>query len=123
MRVPAYVIPLLVIAALSSGYAARGVFTRPTTQSQQGAQDAYGTATLSCVVDGLKCKGTANLFSSLYRDRRGVAAIETFASEHVAVFRYDPASVTPDEIRAVMEAPIRLADGRQVQVFRCLEMK
>jgi hypothetical protein len=118
--VQAYVIPLLVVAALTSGYASRGLFTRPTTQARLPGQ---GNATVTCVVEGLKCKGTANFFTGLYRDRAGIAAIETIASEHVAVFRYDGATITPAEIRAIMEAPVPLADGRRVQVFRCVEMK
>jgi hypothetical protein len=82
-----------------------------------------GQETLECVVEGLKCKGTARFFTKLYEGRPGIASIETFGTEHLAVFTYDPSVITPNQIRAIMEAPVPLRDGRRLQVFRCVEMK
>lgn len=119
MNVPRLFLPVLVVAALFGGYSLRLAFTQPTTEVRFGEA---GPATLSCVVEGLKCKGTANFFGGLYEGRPGIGSIETFATEHRAVITYDPAVITPDDIRAVMEAPVRLADGRHVRPFRCVEM-
>lgn len=122
MRVSRFAIPILVVATLVGGYALRTAFTQPTTRVEMGAAATATTATVSCVVEGLKCKGTAGFFGKRYEGRRGIGAIETFASEHVAVITYDPQAVTPQEIREIMEAPVRLADGREVRPFRCIEM-
>ena len=47
----------------------------------------------------------------------------TIRSEHLAIFRFDPALISREEIQLVMEAPVTLRDGRQVQPFKLLEMK
>jgi hypothetical protein len=120
MRVPKYVLPILVLVFLSGGYFLRTGFTQPTTQVTFGQS---GQEKVECVVEGLKCKGTAFFFTKLYEETPGIASIETFGSEHLAVFTFDPNIITRDEIRAIMEAPVPLRDGRRVQVFQCVEMK
>ncbi|MBU0509361.1 heavy-metal-associated domain-containing protein [bacterium] len=120
MRIPKLIIPVLVVVALLAGYFLRMAFTMPTTNVSFAAT---GGKTAVFVVDGLKCKGTAGFFTRLYQNRPGIAAIETFATEHKAVFTYDPAITSPDSIRAIMEAPIRLRDGSERQVFRCVSMR
>ena len=117
MRIPHFLIPVLVLAALIGGYALRTSFTQPTTSIALGGG---GGQTLTCTVDGLKCKGTANFFTTLYKDTPGISNIETFATEHRAVFTYDPSVIKPDRIRAIMEAPIPFDDGTSGQVFTCL---
>ncbi len=117
MRVPRSIIPLLVLSALLAGYGLRASFTRPTT-AQTFAEGTGAKATF--VVEGLRCKGTAMFFSSLYADAPGVLAIESFAGERAAVFKYDPRTITPERIKAIMEAPIPFADGTTSQVFRCV---
>lgn len=120
MSVSKYLLPILVVAFLSGGYVLRLGFTQPTTQV---TFDKVGQARLECVVEGLKCKGTASFFTRLYAGRPGIASIETFGTEHLAVFTYDPSVITADEIRWIMEAPVPLNDGRRVQVFRCEDMR
>ena len=117
MRIPHYLLPVLVVVALVGGFVLRSSFTQPTTSVALGSG---GGATLTCIVDGLKCKGTANFFTSLYENAPGISGIETFATEHRAIFTYDPAVTSPDKIRAIMEAPIPLRDGSQQQIFTCL---
>ena len=95
----------------------RSSFTQPTTSVALGSG---GGATLICTVDGLKCKGTANFFTKLYDNTPGISGIETFATEHRAIFTYDPKVISPDNIRAIMESPIPFQDGSWQQVFTCL---
>ncbi|MFH1681028.1 MAG: hypothetical protein ABIH26_10330, partial [Candidatus Eisenbacteria bacterium] len=78
MNVSRYFLPALVVAALFGGHALRTVFTQPTAQASFGN---VGSETLVCVVEGLKCKGTASFFMSMYQEKPGIASIETFASE------------------------------------------
>lgn len=120
MTVSRYLLPILVVGFLGGGYLLRLGFTQPTTQVSFGET---GREKLECVVEGLKCKGTANFFTRLYAGKPGIASIETFGTEHLAVFTYDPTVITRDEIRSIMEAPVPLRDGRQLQVFRCKEMR
>ena len=120
-------IPVLVIATMFGGYFLRHAFTQPTTstvfEGSQSGGNQSGSKTLTCTVDGVKCKGTANFFTKLYTDVVGISALETVASEHKAVFTYNPDVISQEDIRAIMEKPIRLNDGSTKQIFTCLEMK
>ncbi|SYZ74603.1 exported hypothetical protein [Candidatus Zixiibacteriota bacterium] len=120
MRIPKLVIPLLVLLALTGGYFLRTAFTQPTTavayDSAQGEKAVF-------VVDGVKCKGTAAFFTSLYKDIPGIIGIETYATEHKAAFTYDPGIISIDSIKAIMEAEIQFNDGTSGQVFKCLSVQ
>lgn len=120
MRIPKLTLPILVVAFLFGGYALRLIFTQPTTAATMGGD---GGATLTCVVDGVKCKGTAAFFSSRFNEVPGIAGIETFATEHRAVFTYDPAVITPEDIRQLIDAPVVLDDSTTVDFFKCLSME
>lgn len=120
MRISRFVIPVLVIATLFGGYFFRLAFTQPTTQVAY--QQTTGE-TAAFIVDGIRCKGTAAFFSSLYDSIPGIIGIETFATEHKAIFTYDAEVISVDSIRAIMEAPILFDDGTSQQVFRCLSVE
>lgn len=120
MKIPRMLLPLLVVAALFGGYLLRAQFTQPTTSV---AFQRGGSARLECVVDGVKCKGTAAFFTQLYDGVPGISSIETFATEHKAIFTYEPNVITPAQIRQIMEAPIPLRDGSRRQVFQCVSMQ
>ena len=120
MRLPTYVIPVLVTLALLAGYGLRTSFTRPTSV-QTFAEGTGSKATF--VIDGVRCTGTAVFLSSRYDDIPGILGIETFAGERTAVFTYDPKVVTQDRIREIMEAPIPFQDGTTSQVFKCMSVR
>lgn len=120
MKVSVWIIPVLVVGSLYGGYLLRTTMTLPTTAV--GSAQADG-AKLECIVSGVKCKGTAAFFTSLYDGVAGIHAIETFATEHKAVFTYDPALITPEQIENFMEQPVRLNDGTTAQVFECLSQQ
>jgi len=120
MRIPKLTIPLIVIASLFGGYFLRSAFTQPTTTV---AYDQKSGAKATFIVDGVKCKGTAAFFTSLYDSIPGIIGIETFAGEHKAVFTYDPERISRDSIRTIMEAPIPFDDGTSEQIFKCLSVE
>jgi hypothetical protein len=117
MRIPRITIPLLVMASLLGGYTLRAAFTQPTTAIGTGAGEG---ARLECTVAGVKCKGTARFFTTLYEGVPGIHGIVTYASEHQVLFTYDPDVITPDQIQRIMEQPVPLNDGRSLQLFQCL---
>ncbi len=120
MRIPKLLIPAIVIASLFGGYFLRSAFTQPTTAT---TYDQKSGATATFIVDGVKCKGTAAFFTSLYDSIPGVIGIETFATEHKAVFTYDPDAITIDSIRSIMEAEIPFDDGTRERIFKCLSVE
>jgi hypothetical protein len=123
MRLPGLIIPLLVAAALYGGYNLRLLFTQPTTNSTYNANDTKAGTKNIFIVDGIKCKGTAEYFSSLYDSVPGIIGIETFATERKAVITYDPDVITRDSIRAVMEKEIPFEDGTRGQLFKCISIE
>lgn len=120
MKIPKIVVPILVVVSLFGGYALKAAFTQPTTSTMSVSS---GGSKLECIVDGVKCKGTATFFVSLFENVGGVNGIETYASDHRVIFSYDPSVVTPDEIRTIIEAPVPLQDGRIIQIFTCISME
>jgi hypothetical protein len=120
MAVSKYLLPALVVAALFGGYLLRAPMTQPTTETQF---TAAGSETAECIVEGLKCKGTAEFFTRMFQRTPGIGSIRTYAAEHKAVIAYDPAVMDTAGLRAAMEAPVLLDDGSLRPVFRCLEMK
>jgi len=120
MNVSRWVLPILVITMLVGGYSLRTVFTKPTTSVVFSGE---GSAKMVCKVDGVRCKGTAGFFTKLYQDVPGIASLETIAEEHLATFRYDPAVITPDSIKAIMEQEFKLRDGSVRKVFTLVEMR
>lgn len=120
MKISVWIIPVLVVGSLYGGYLLRTTMTLPTTAVGTAQTDG---AKLECIVQGVKCKGTAAFFTSLYDSVPGIHAIETFATEHKAVFTYDPAVISPEQIENVMEQPVLLNDGTTVQVFELLSQQ
>jgi hypothetical protein len=119
VNLPKYIIPIIVVVFIFAGYHSRRLFTQPTTGVAY--ESRRGEAKLVCIVEGLKCKGTANFFNGLFRDTPGITNIETFASEHKAVFHYRPQEISPADIKFIMEQKVTLRDGSQTQVFKLLE--
>ncbi|MEW6411267.1 MAG: hypothetical protein AB1483_02205 [Candidatus Zixiibacteriota bacterium] len=119
MKIPKIVVPILVVISLFGGYALKAAFTQPTTSTMPTNS---GGSKLECIVDGVKCKGTASFFVSLFENVAGINGIETYATDHRVIFSYDPSVITPDEIRTIMEAPVPLQDGRVIRIFTCLSM-
>ena len=120
MYIPKFVIPVLVGAALLGSFELRVAFTQPTVSV---IYDDVSNARLVCAVEGLTCKGMANLFTGLYRNTPGISSIQTYASERKACFTYDSTVISPEEIRVIMEQQIRFRDGSSSQVFRCVRME
>ena len=119
MRINKFVIPILVVMALFGGYFLRSAFTQPTTNVAYEIKDG---AKAAFIVDGLKCKGTAAFFTSLYDSIPGIIGIETFATEHKAVIAYVPDKIGIDSIKTIMEQKITFDDGTSEQVFVCRQI-
>ncbi len=117
MKVPTYIVPILVIAALAGGYLLQPAFTKPTTSVS--FVDAEKKAEVVCIVEGLKCKGTAGYFTKLVAAAPGIVSITTYAAEHKAIIVYDEESLTPDDIIELIEQPGAADEG----VFKCMSMK
>lgn len=120
MRVSPWAIPVIVVLVFAGGYFGRALFAIPTTSITVGSGEG---SKLECIVAGVKCKGTATFFTSLFEEVEGVNGIETFAADHKAVITYDEAVITPEEIKKVIEQEVQFSDGSIGTVFECTSMK
>ncbi len=119
MKIHRLAIPILAIMTLFGGYHLRHAFTKPTTAVKFTGS---GNALVECKVEGLRCKGTANFFTSLFQGVEGISSIETIGSEHKATITYNPVVISKQNIREIIERQIPLRDGSTRQIFRCVEM-
>ena len=122
MSIPKIIIPILVIITMFGGYYLRAAFTQPSTDITLTNTSTDEGEKLECIVDGIRCKGTAEFFTGLYEGVEGINSIITYASDRKAVFTYNPDIISPDSIRSIMEAEIEFDDGTSMQVFKCQSM-
>jgi len=63
-------------------------------------------ASVDMIVTGLRCRGTALTFSWIIEQDAGILSFDAFVAEHRARILYDPATIDPIRIKALIE------DGR-----------
>mgnify|MGYP003681962336 CR=1 FL=1 len=112
----ALVIPGLIVALTLVALSTANTYGVPTVEIQFVDVMPAEVAAVEFVVEGLKCRGTSMGFARLISGLPGVVSLTTYTRARKAVVEYDPAEITPDEIRASYEAPI-VRDGREYRVF------
>jgi len=118
MKLPKLAIPIVVLIFIIGGYFAQSLFFFPTTEVAFGAT---GDSEVEFIVDGLKCRGTAEFFTELFQDVEGIESIVTYAASHRAIFRYDSSRISPDRIAMIFQKEHRLQDGTFMQFYREME--
>ncbi len=117
---PGWLAPLVLVLFIGVILAAN-VWELPTQQHRFG-EAAANTVDLQMIVDGLRCRGTSNFFMSKLSGADGVISVNTYVQEHRAIIVFDPIQISTEEIRQIIEAPVRLKDGRTVQPFTVREV-
>jgi len=118
MRLPKLTIPIIVLLFVLGGYFAQSMFFFPTTEVALGAA---GDSEVEFKVQGLKCRGTASHFTSLFEGVAGIEKITTFAAKNQAIFRYNSSEISPDRIAMIFQKEHRLEDGTFYQFYHELE--
>jgi len=94
----------------------------PSMQKQFG-QASGKVQSVDIYVDGLRCRGTSNVFMKIVGEISGVISVSTFVQEHRAAIEYDPSQIDPEGISYIIDKPIRLRDGRMAKPFQVTEIK
>jgi len=115
MRIPKIILPILVLIFVAGGYFLQSTFFFPTTETVFGA---VGDSEVEFTVDGVRCRGTASFFESLFQKTPGIESITTYAANGRAIFKYNSAEITPDRIKSIFEKEIRMRDGSFRRVFK-----
>jgi copper chaperone CopZ len=105
-----------------------GVILMGSTWELPSMQKQFGEASgkvqsVDIFVDGLRCRGTSNVFMKIVGKIPGVISVSTFVQEHRAAIEYDPSQIDPEEISSIIDKPIRFANGRMATPFRVTEIK
>ena len=121
MRIPpGWLAPFVLISFIGVILAAN-LWELPTQQHRFG-ETSTKTQEIQMIVDGLRCRGTSNFFLSKLSGVDGLISVNTYVQEHRAVIAFDPTQISVEEIRGIIEAPVRLRNGRIVRPFAVREM-
>lgn len=125
MTVPRWSVPLLIILFALLTLPLKQAFTLPSAHLQVAPGELSETAgkRLELLVDGVKCRGTAEYFLARFRTVGGVLDITAYAADHRVILRYDPAVLSEERIRQIAEAPVQGNDGQRFSVFQVKSMR
>jgi hypothetical protein len=121
MKIPTGWLTPLVLVSFVGVILAANLWELPT-QQHQFENTSEKTQELQIIVDGLRCRGTSNFFLGKLSDVDGLISVNTYVQEHRAVIVFDPTRISVEEIRQIIEAPVRLRNGRTVKPFTVREV-
>lgn len=121
-----WLVPVPVAASLLFGFRISEPLTLPT--AERVFRDVAGLeapATVTCTVEGVKCRGTALLFLGRVATLPGVAEAKTYAGLHRVVMRIDRNRITPEALRDSIDAPVPHPQTgvRYPDIFRVTEFR
>jgi hypothetical protein len=113
VRVPAWVVPVLVALAAVLGIGGARLLAAPSFTREFAAATPRQVETVRFTVRGLKCVDTARRVAGQLRDVPGVLRYVAYASRNEAQVTYDAAVTGPQALQAAIEAPeVDQASGR-----------
>lgn len=107
MKVPALVVPALVVLCAALGVGGARFLVMPSVVKEFApAAPAAGFSTTVMVVSGLKCVDTAERAAAQLEDLPGVVRFTAFASRNRAEVLFDPSRTSAEAIREAIEGPV-----------------
>jgi hypothetical protein len=112
----AIVIPIAIALLTLLAFATTNAYRVPTAELSFVKDRPATVLTVEYTVNGLKCRGTANMFARQIADVPGVVSLTAYARTHTALVEYDPTVTDPGEIREAAVEPI-VHEGKTYDVF------
>lgn len=108
MKVPAWIVPALVIAAAGLGVGGSRLLAAPSVVHEYAATPSPGEAarTATFVVQGVRCVDTAERAARQLDGEPGVIRLAAWASQARLMVTFDPSTTGADAIRDALEAPV-----------------
>lgn len=126
MKLPTLYVPAAIVVFAVLCVPLREVFNYPAaTVTFAGSEtaDAAEVRTAEMIVQGVKCKGTANFFLMRYQHQEGILGLEAYAADHKVVVTYDAGKIDAERIREIGEAPVLTQDGQLQRFFVVEELR
>lgn len=100
-----WIIPAVIAALTVAGLLAAGRISLPTLTYTFDEDFRGASADVTLTVRGVHCYGTADMLREHIEEVPGLVSLVAYAGRHKVLVEYDPASITPEEIAAAIEAP------------------
>jgi hypothetical protein len=124
VRVPAWVVPALVVVFAALGIGGARLLAVPSVVKEFPGSTASGLRVTTLVVEGVKCVDTAERAAAQFEGVPGIARFTAYASRNRVEVAFDPSETSPKAIRETLEGPVYdPATGEyQFGVYRVVEM-
>ncbi len=109
MRLPGWIVPLLILLATVAGLSASRLFFIPslTVDYPVSAQSPSETTQVTkLIVNGIKCVTTARGAANALKSLPGIIKLEAYGSYNRVEIVFDPAQTSIRAIRETIEGPI-----------------
>ncbi len=109
MKIPSWIVPLLILLATVAGLSASRLFFIPSLTVEYpvpAESPAKTTQVTKFIVDGIKCVTTARGAANALKSLPGVRKFEAYGSYNRVEIVFDPAQTNIGAIKEVMEGPI-----------------
>jgi copper chaperone CopZ len=124
MRVPQAAVPILVVLFALAGLGSARFLVVPTLTRDYAADAGSSRRTVSFLVDGVRCRDTAERAFTHLDGLEGIARAEAFASRNEIRVTFDPGRTGAQAIREALEGPEFDAATGEIWFgrFRVIEM-
>lgn len=106
MRVPVWIIPLLIVAITALSLIGARAFTIPSVTIDFQASPGSPPAVVGLLMDGVRCVDTAAQAGSSLAGVAGVVRFVAFASRNQVEVTFDPRQCSIEEIVGALEGPV-----------------
>lgn len=105
MKIPKAAVPVLVVLFALAGLGSARFFAVPTLTRDFAARGGNPNRTATFLVEGVKCRDTAEKAFEHLDGLKGLWRAEAFASRNEIRVTFDPAATSPQAIREALEGP------------------
>ncbi len=124
-RVQGWLLPVPVAAMMFAGIRIADPLTLPTAKASFPGRTMGDPVEATLIIEGVKCRGTSNLFIGRAGTFPGVSRIEAYAGLHRVVIAFDRQQMSPEALRDSINAPVPHPQTgvRYPDIFKVTSMK
>jgi hypothetical protein len=112
MKVPKWIVPILVVALTAAGLGIAQLFAIPTIEVVIDSEYMpQNVAMVTLIIPGVRCADTARSAASSVEDIAGVIKFVAFASHNRVEITYDQHLTDPESLIEAIEGPVYNAES------------